>query len=244
CNIKCPDDAISLKSCEEFPDSGPCENITVTNCVLETKSSALVVGVDATAPIRNVVFDNCVIKASHRGLSVNLGQDSLFENILFSNIVVETRVFDESWWGRGEPIYVSAFPWQEEIGLVRNVRFVNILARGESGVHISANEPGLIEGLLLENVRVEVDKWSDVEGGFMDRRPFSGEPKVYEHPISGFYIDSAANVTLRNCEVAWGKNTQDYFAHAIESVNTESVNIEGFVGTSAFPDRLAAIVQH
>lgn len=241
CDIRCPDDAISLKTCEEFPESGPCENITVTNCVLETRSSALVVGVDAVAPIRNVVFDNCVIKASHRGLSVNLGQDALYENILFSNIVVETRVYDESWWGRGEPIYVSAFPWQKEIGTLRNVRFINIFARGESGVHISAETAGLIDGVLLENVRVEVDKWGDVDGGYIDRRPYSGEPKVFKHPIAAFHIDTAANVVLRNCEAAWGANTQEYFSHAIEAVDVDGLRVEGFVGMSAFPDRLEAI---
>lgn len=244
CDIRCPDDAISLKTCEEFPDSGPCENITVTNCILETKSSALVVGVDATSPIRNVVFDNCVIKSSHRGLSVNLGQDALYENILFSNIVVETRIFDDSWWGRGEPIYVSAFPWQEDIGRVRNVRFVNIVARSENGVHIAAHTKGLIDGITLENVRVELDKWSDIEGGWYDRRPFSGEKIMYQYPTSAFHIDTASNVVLRNCEAAWGDNRPDYFAHAIETINTENVRIEGFVGESAFPDRLAAIVQH
>ena len=244
CDIRCPDDAISLKTCEEFPDSGACENITVTNCVLETRSSALVIGVDAVAPIRNVVFDNCVIKASHRGLSVNLGQDALYENILFSNIVVETRVYDESWWGRGEPIYISAFPWQEEIGRIRNVRFVNILARGESGVHISAERAGLIDGVLLENVRVKVDKWGDVAGGFIDRRPYSGEPKVFEAAISAFHIDTASNVVVRNCEAVWGGNRQDYFAHALEAVNVDGLSLEGFTGDSAFPERLQPVLQH
>lgn len=243
CDIVCADDAISLKTCEEFPDSGPCEDITVTNCVLETLSSALVVGVDAVAPIRNVVFDNCIIRNSHRGLSVNLGQDSLYENILFSNIVVETRVYDEAWWGRGEPIYVSAFPWQTEIGLARNIRFVNILARGESGVHISAERPGLLENIVFDNVRVELDKWTDVEGGYMDRRPYSGEPKVYKAPIPAFYIENAEGIVLRNCEAAWGENTQDYFTHAIEAKNAPGLKIENFVGESAFPERLPAIVR-
>lgn len=244
CDIRCPDDGISLKTCEEFPNSGPCENITVTNCVIETRSSALVVGVDALSPIRNVVFDNCVIRNSHRGLSVNLGQDALYENILFSNIVVETRVFDEAWWGRGEPIYVSAYPWQEELGRVRNVRFVNILARAESGVHISAIRPGIVDGILLENVRVEVSAWGDVVGGFIDRRPYSGEPKVFPAPISGFFIENASNVVVRNCEVAWGEVRPDYLAHAIETIGATDLRLEGFVGESAFPDRFVAIVQH
>ena len=236
CDIRCPDDAISLKTCEEFPDSGPCENITVTNCVLETRSSALVIGVDAVAPIRNVTFDNCVIVNSHRGLSVNLGQDSLYENILFSNIIVETRVYDSAWWGRGEPIYVSAYPWQQEIGRIRNVRFVNILARGESGVHVSAERPGLIDGLLFDSVRVELDKWSDIDGGEVDIRPYHGEPTVYRAPISGFTISNAAGVTLRNCEVAWGENRQDYFAHAIDASGPDEIVIEGFRGDAAHDD--------
>lgn len=241
CDIRCPDDAISLKTCEEFPDSGPCENITVTNCVLETRSSALVVGVDAVAPIRNVVFDNCVIRNSHRGLSVNLGQDSLYENILFSNITVETRVFDSSWWGRGEPIYVSAYPWQEEIGRVRNVRFVNILARSESGVHISAVRDGLLSGILLQNVRVEIDAWGDVEGGELDRRPWSGEPDLYRAPISAFMIDHATDVTLRDCEAVWGSNPQEHWAYALSIDASAEVRIEGFRGEPwASPTLVAA----
>ncbi|MFM9921030.1 glycoside hydrolase family 28 protein [Lacisediminihabitans sp. H27-G8] len=234
CDIRCPDDAISLKTCEEFPQYGACENITVTNCVLESRSSALVVGVDAMAPIRNVIFSGCVIVNSHRGLSVNLGQNALYENILFSDIVVETRVFDDRWWGRGEPIYVSAFPWQDDIGRIRNVRFVNILARGESGVHISAVRSGLIDGVLLDNVRVEVDRWGDVEGGFVDRRPFSGEPKIFASPISAFHIDHASNVSMHNCEAAWGSNLQDYFAHALEAVDVDGLRVDGFIGEAAF----------
>ncbi len=239
CDIRCPDDAISLKTCEEFPDHGPCENITVTNCVLETRSSALVIGVDALAPIRNVVFSNCVIRNSHRGLSLNLGQDALYENILFHNITVETRVFDEAWWGRGEAIYISAYPWQERIGQVRNVRFSNILARGESGVHVSGVAPGHISGIVFENVRVELDKWGDTPGGFFDRRPYSGSPDVLEHPISAFYIENAADVTLRNCEAAWGDNLPSYAAHALHTVNSD-VRVEGFRGDAARPGELAA----
>jgi polygalacturonase len=65
----------------------------VTNCTIVTKSSALVVGVEANAPLRNITFSNCVIRNSNRGLSVNLGEDSVFENITFSNIFIETRVW-------------------------------------------------------------------------------------------------------------------------------------------------------
>ena len=138
CEIASGDDAISLKTCEEFSGLGPTEDVVITNCTLQSTSSAVVVGVDAVEPIRNVVVSNCVIRSSHRGLSVNLGQEGDFENILFADCIVETRHFHRDWWGNGEPIYVAAFPWHEKVGTMRNVRFRNILARAETGAFIAA----------------------------------------------------------------------------------------------------------
>ncbi|GAB3839159.1 glycosyl hydrolase family 28 protein [Kribbella italica] len=242
CDIRCPDDAISLKTCEEFPDAGPCEDITVTNCVLESRSSALVIGVDVVQPIRNVVVSNCVIRDSHRGLSVNLGQKTQFENILFTGIVVETRIDDDAWWGRGEPIYVSAMPWHDEVGTVRNVRFVNILARSENGAYVEGFERGLIEGILLDNVRIELEHRGELAGGRYDRRPYSGAGEIVDHPTAGFYVKNADDVTLRNCEVVWAGESQPWHGPAVETVNA-GVVVEGFRGDSARPGEIPAMVR-
>jgi hypothetical protein len=235
CDISCSDDAISLKTCEEFAEYGPCQNVTVSNCTLRSTSSALVVGVDATDTIRDVVFDNCVVRESNRGLSVNLGQEGDFENILFSNMVVETRIFHEGWWGRGEPIYVSAVPWHDRVGTIRNVRFSNVLARSENGVYVAGSEPGSIAGVLLENVRVELTKHSRWKGGLYDRRPCQADG-IYEHPTSGFHIDTAKDVTIRNCEVVWGDRPPDYYRYALETHRVDGFRLEGLRGSSAHPD--------
>ncbi len=243
CDIRTPDDAVSLKTTEEFEGLGECADVVVSNCVLESRSSALVVGVDAVAPIRNVVFRGCTIRNSHRGLAVNLGQDSLYENILFADMVVETRVFDAAWWGRGEPIYVSAFPWQQRIGRIRNVRFTNVLARGESGVHVSAVGPGLIEGLVLDGVHVELGRWGDVEGGWVDRRPWSGGPVLERAPISGFSLEHAADVLLKDCSVAWHGPAQPYWAHALSASDVDDLRVEGFRGEAGGPGLEAVSVR-
>jgi len=235
CEISSGDDAISLKTCDEFPDYGPTEDIVITNCTLQSTSSAIVVGVDAVADIRNVVVSNCVIRSSHRGLSVNLGQEGNFENILFTDCVVETRHFANDWWGHAEPIYVSAFPWHDKVGHIKNVRFRNILARSENGVFISGLTPDLIEGVVLDGVRVELDRWSSWPGGEYDRSPFSGE-QIYQHPTSGFHIDKATDVTLRNCEVVWAARP-DNFTHAVEAIDVDGLVIEGLRGESAHPER-------
>lgn len=235
CEISCGDDAISLKTCEEFPDLGPTEDITITNCTLQSTSSAVVVGVDAVADIRNVVVSGCVIRSSHRGLAVNLGQAGSFENILFSDCIVETRHFDRGWWGHGEPIYVNVGAWHVEVGRLRNVRFRNILCRSENGAYIGADAPGLISGVVLDGVRIELDRWSRWPAGEYDRRPTSNGPEVYAHPTSGIHVDTASDVTLRSCEVVWAGSDPE-FAHAVEAVDVEDLVIENLRGTAARPE--------
>ena len=184
--------------------------------------------------MRNIVFDNCVIQSSHRGLAIRLSEASDIENVLFSNMVIETRIFHEKWWGRGEPIQIVAIPWdnQRGIGRVRHVRFVNILARSENGIHIEGWMPDRVEDILLENVRVEIDKWSKWPGGQFDRRPCPDE-ELPEHPTTGVYIQKATSITLRNVEIVWGQNRPKYFGEALEVHGVSGLVLDGFKGSSA-----------
>jgi polygalacturonase len=233
CGIRCPDDAIRLSASEEFARYGACENITVTNCVLETRSSALVLGVDVTAPIRNVVFSNCVITNSSRGLSLHLGQPSVYENVLFDNIVIETRYFDEASRGSGEPIYISTLPRRENTGTVRNIRFSNIVAHSENGVHVIGHGPGAVSGIVFDNVRVKLDMWTRSTGGRMDLRRRSGGPELVDQPTSGFYFDNAGDVLIRDSEVTWGENIPEYFGEALVERGSRGIRLQGFRGGAA-----------
>ena len=236
CHIEAGDDCICLKTHTDYGGTGPCENVTVTGCTLMSMSCALVIGCEVGEPIRNVVFSSCVIKSSHRGLGIHLSKGSDVENVIFTDMVVETRLFHEDWWGAGEPIYVTAIPWtaHDAIGAVRHVRFSNILCRSENGVFIQGWERHLIDNIVFDNVRVELDKWSKVPGGRHDIRPCPGEG-VLEHPTAGFFIKNAQNITLRNCEVAWGSNRPEYFRHALECHNVPGLKVAGFKGEAAHP---------
>lgn len=236
CHIVSGDDCICLKACQETEGYGPCENITVTGCTLVSTSSALILGAECRQPIRDVVFDACVIRSSHRGLAIHLSEESDIENVIFSNMIVETRIFHERWWGRGEPIYVTAIPWTEDhhVGHVRHVRFVNILCRSENGALIQGWERGLIDDILLENVRIELDKWSRWRGGRQDIRPCPGEG-LLEHPTAGFFLKNASNITVRNCQVAWAPELPEVYRHALESHQVENLVLENFKGEAAHP---------
>ena len=243
CDISSGDDGISLKTCEEFAGYGPTSDVVIANCTICSTSSAIVVGVDATDDISDVIVSNCVVRSSNRGLAVNLGQQGYFSNILFTDCIVSTRLFDRGWWGHGEPIYVSVGAWHDTVGRLRNVRFRNILARSENGAYIAADAPGLIEGVVLEGVRIEIDRWTRWPGGEYDRRPTETGPEIYAHPTVGIFVSTAGDVTIRNCEIVWGSR-QESFAHAVEALDVTGLVIEGLRGTAAHPDLPAVLVHH
>lgn len=227
CHIESGDDCIVLKATPASTPFGPCEDVVVTGCTLISTSSALIVGCEACADIRNVVFDSCIVRSSHRGLAVRLSEGCDYENILFSNMIVETRVFDSKWWGRGEPIYVCAIPWaaQHKIGRVRNVRFVNVLCRSENGAFIMGWAQDRVEGILLENVRIELAKWSKWPANQHDIRPAPIDTPLYEHDIAGVFIRNARDVTLRNCEVVVGSEVLHY-SKAVDAENVAGFAVE------------------
>lgn len=251
CYVKCGDDAIVIKAMPNRRGGPvrPCEDITVTGCVLESQSFALNIGCEAKERMANMVFDNIVIRNSHRGAGIHLSHGSDVENIIFANMVIETRLFHPAWWGRGEPIYLVAIPWTHEdtIGVVRNVLFQNIICKGENGVVIQGWEPSRIDNLTLDNVQVTIDRWSECDGGELDLRPYPGEDAreniMVRQPTAGFFVKNATDVTLRNCRVSWGAKRQEYHRHALEAHGVLGLRLEGFRGESAWPERYQAIAQ-
>ncbi len=239
CDIECGDDAISLKTCDEWPQYGPCEDIVVTGCVLSCRSSALVVGVDVSAPIRNVIFSSCIIRRSHRGLSVTIGTgaEGCVENVLFTDIVVETQLYSEGWWGSAEPIFVRAAAWHDRVGTIRHIRFRNILARGESGVLIWAERPGLIEDIHLDDVRLELGRTTPWPMR-RDLRPAATGGGPEHGVVPAIHLERAADVRLSHCDIRWqGEDLSDY-GSALVARTTPGLIIDRVRGTAARPGLL------
>jgi hypothetical protein len=253
CYIRSADDCICIKNRRDFDQYGPCENITVTGCVLTSTSCAIKLGSENMDDIRNIIFDSCVIHGANRGLGIQNRDEGNIENVIFSNIIIEGRLFHDVWWGKAEPIYVTAFKrapgtrfrfpkgrTESAIGKVRNIRFINILCKSENGVYISGCEDSRIEEVLLENVRVEINKTTEYKGGLYDRRPCDVEG-IIQRNTAGFYINEVDNLVLRSNKVVWGENRPDYYGHAIETHDVTGLEIENFKGTAAHPDRLKPI---
>lgn len=247
--IQAGDDCIVLKTTsgkwDEQPGRtmGPCENIVVSNCTMISTSCALKIGTETHADIRNVLFQNCVIRNSARGLGIFLRDGGNIENVLFSNCTVETRLFHTDWWGKAEPIYVTSFNRTPGgmIGRIRNVRFSNIICRGENGAFISGCPDSMPEDVMLENVQITVEKRSKYVGGYYDRRP--GIAGIAQHPTAGVYVQQTHGTVLRNADVRWGTH-EEYYGFALEAHRARRLAVENFRGENAHSARPATLIDN
>ncbi|MFB6272020.1 MAG: glycoside hydrolase family 28 protein [Salinibacter sp.] len=242
CHIEAGDDCIVLKTLERYAEYGNCENVTVTNCTLASTSAALKIGTETINDIRNVTYTNCVARSSSRGLGIMLRDGGTVENILYANITVETRYYEGNWWGAAEPIYITALPRDadHELGIVRNIRFSNIVCRGENGVFIRGSKERAVEDVLLQNVKVQVEKWAEDGGGTHDIRPAAEYEGIHKHPTAGIYGEKARGLTLDNCTVEWAEDPPSYFRHALELHDVSDFDTRHFTGASAHPGRYRA----
>jgi polygalacturonase len=245
CNISTGDDCISLKAVPLSEGiTKDCENVVISGCTLRSRSSGVVLGCDVGGLIHDVVVSDCVIKDSHRGVSVRLSLGGSIERALFSNIIIETKIFDSKWWGRGEPIQVEAVRWdaKSELGIVKDIRFSNLICTSENGAIVYADEPGHIENISFDRVSIHIVKPVAFAGGQQDLRPTSKEP-LPNIATSGFILRQASNVTFKDCSVTWGPNPPPYFAHLLDSVASPGLVDAGLTGDAAQPGMAAKVIQ-
>lgn len=193
CHIDTGDDAICLKTMD-----GPLRNLTVSRCWVRTKSCGVKLGSGSNFDFENVSVDDMDIVDSHRGLGLQLRDSGNISGVVFSNIRISTRYYDPSWWGRAEPIYVTSCPRASDtvVGSIANVQFVNISAVAENGIVLSGSCGGMLHNLKLQNVQVQLQRFTKYQSGLLDYRP--GCQGLIKHQNSGVFIQDVSNLILQN----------------------------------------------
>jgi len=244
CNIVCGDDAIVIKATRQATDYGPSANITVHDCVIQTQDAGVKIGTETTQDVHDIRFERCEIRSSSRGLCIQLRDEGSVYNVDFRDIKFVSRYHSEPWWGRGEAISLTAIPRapQGKIGTIHDVRIQNVSGRAENSVRVQGCKESRVRGVTMENVAVTLDRFTQYPGGLFDDRPTTAYPGIEPHGNPGFSIRDADNVALKHCSVKWGDKRPDYFTHALEAEGVTGLELTGFAGEGAHPERDADIV--
>ena len=242
CFIESGDDCICLKNRREYEEYGSCHDITVTNCIMTSRSCAVKIGSENMDSIYRVMFDNCIITDSNRGIGIQNRDEGTVSDVTFANMTVDCHLYSDVWWGKSEPIYVTSYPravgnhkdagWrfpkgatQGACGEVSDIRFVNITCKTENGIYLGCDTPGKVRDLLFDNITLDLVKATDYSGGVYDRRPCEGEGFV-SSPVFGIYADNVADVELRNFRVKSAGFPDSLYGGPYKWVNCAGVSMK------------------
>jgi hypothetical protein len=218
CRIETADDAIVLKTTLTNNRSETCENVTVTNCVLTSTSTALKLGTESFSDYRHITFNNCVIRNTNRGLGIIVRDGATVSNVIFSNITLELDRKHFNWWGNADPIWLVVLKRtpQSKVGLIKNVLFENIIAHGQGTSKLEGLQPGTIKNVQLRNVHL-----------FMHP-----EDKPDKRATHAFQAYNVKDLTLDQVQVTWREDSvEEKWANAVHLKDIEGLFMSGITGS-------------
>ena len=159
------DDGITLKS----TGAAPTEDVTVTNCIVSSKSNAIKTGTESTGGFRNITISNCVIKPSRHaiqpdwnttkygisGITLAVVDGGVMEGVTINNITIEETLC---------PLYIRLGNRARKhtddapnppVGTIRNINISNIVAynTGNFSNSISGLPGQPVENITIDNVQ-------------------------------------------------------------------------------------------
>lgn len=217
CVIQSADDCICMKNTADNHSYGACEGILIENCELTSTSAAVKIGTEGVDSFRNILVRNCRIRKSNRGLVIQIRDGGSVSDVRFEHIEIETRRFQDGWWGRGEPIMVSSVARQEgmEAGTIQNVVFHDIRCTSENGICIYSSRPGKIRDLLFEEVEVSMGKNHKWEAGQYDLRPCA-DNGILQKENYAVWNYQGENICMKDCCLILPKERVKGFAGFVE----------------------------
>ena len=236
CYIQSGDDSIVLKITRRSGGSRVCRDITVTNCILATRETALKIGSETYGEFRNITFSNCVVREAGCGVGLWMRDGGLIDGWTVNNISMTLS-------DGGQPVYMTSFPRsrlpepgapvEEErpSGTVRNIMVSNVAAVADGCVLLSGMPEKPFEGIVLDNVRIRMRGGVPKKLHAQPPHPFP----VWGHRQSPYdiYCRYVDDLRLRDVRVTWEEPEKPEWGSAVRCVNVSNLEIAGFSGRQA-----------
>lgn len=230
CSIDGGDDAIAVRSDSgQLGEDKPCENITVTNCVLRSVPACAVrVGYGGDSFVRNCTFSNLTIYDSDIGIDMisilpkwpTMHKGTRCENIVFNNIVmrnVKRAIF--IWMGNDTDGPAQVY--------FKDVHISNVVAQSRFGSYIGGYDKRQCENITLSNIRLNLfgnmpkdaaSSGVDVWGGAIN--PYA----LYCSQVDGLQINDL-DIDLRAAKGAWRYGV---FCGNVHNTQLHGIRTNGF----------------
>ena len=211
------DDCIVLKTISrKGKKANPSENITVTNCVLSSSSTPLMIGTETEADIRHVLFNNCVIRNSNKGFGINVQDGATVSNVIFSNLTIETSRRHWNWWGNAEMCKFLLIKRKEisKLGVIKDILVENVIAHVRGTSTLTGHADQALENITFSNVQIIMV-------------PEDSKDKRSSHAL---LVNGVKGLNMRNVSVNWAEEAEAKWQSAMVIKNVEDFVIDSFSG--------------
>jgi hypothetical protein len=187
------DDAIVIKT--QALGGGPAkpaENITVTNCVLTSSSTAMMIGTETNADVRHVVFSNSVIRDSNKGFGINVQDGATVSDVIFTNLTIDSRRRHWNWWGSSETfkfVLKKRTP-NSRLGAIRDIVVDNVVSHPRGTSTIAGHPDRPIENVTISGLQM-----------FMEP-----ENLPDKRATDAIHAEAVRGLRLRNVTVKWAED--------------------------------------
>ena len=224
--IATADDAIVLKT-TSFDGGGghpvrPVENVLVTNSVLTSSSTAMMIGTETQADIRHVVFSDIVVRDSNKVFGINVQDGGTVSHVRVQGVTFETKRRHWNWWGSAEvtKIVLKRRSADSKLGRIEHVTLDGLQGTARGTSLVSGDAGGMLEDVHLSNVRVRM-------------APEEVPDKRATHAL---LFERVRGLILRDVEVVWDRERPEPgWRSALVLRDVEGLTLEGFVGEAGAP---------
>lgn len=217
CFLDTGDDAIGLKT---LSPSDPCENFTISDCVITSEWAALRMGPESAGDMRHISMTNCVFNGCNDGFKLQPCEDYVMEDLVFSNITmrdvarpifITQGVYVFSRYSHGSRPKPAAFRRACFSNITAVMRQPAPLEHGpviQSCNFIYGQMDGECRDIYIHHVHLVVPG-----GGTQEDADRAGHAELLDYaesypevlafmgryPAAGFYIKNAENVRISDC---------------------------------------------
>lgn len=219
------DDAICLKTQTWRDAAGPArpvENVLVTNSILTSSSTAMMIGTETHADIRHVVFSNVVVRDSNKVFGINVQDGATVSDVRVQNVTFDTRRRHWNWWGGAEvmKLVLKRRSAASRLGRIDRVTFDGGqgTARGTSLVAGHAESP--LRDITVANLHVRM-------------LPEEAPDKRATHAL---VFERVLGLRLRNVRVEWDReHAEPGWGSALVLAGIEDLELRDWSGTAGRP---------
>lgn len=159
CHISVGDDCITIKSGRDAQGRRmgvPCENITITNCIMLAGHGGVVIGSEMSGGVRKVAISNCIFDGTDRGIRLKstrgrggVVEDIRVSNIVMSNIKQEAVILDLKY------SKMPLEPKSERTPIFRNVHISGMTVTDvKTPIKIAGLEEAPISDIVLRDIHI------------------------------------------------------------------------------------------